>query len=581
MKRKLPFLFVLVLAIAFITGQSFYSAPRLKHQVTNTRSFKPFPAGASMCAPLFINEDPGVDITALKGWGHYSWKISSASDSVQFYFNQGISMYYAFHSIEAVASFTKATHLDPKCAMAWYGKALAMGPTINYANGFVPAAGALTAALKSKELAANCSPLEKDLIDAIQHRYSADTTIAVKQLRTNYADAMRLVYNRHKDNVEAITLYSDALLLLHPWDLYDHNSQPKAWTPEIRTLLESAIAISPKHPGANHYYIHTMEASAHPELALNSAHLLDTLMPQAAHITHMPSHIYIRTGDYQRGINVNNTALAGYNSYLKVYPSVANDEGLYEAHAMHLKGNNAQMAGNYGIAIKTGEILQEKIAANGYLAVKGDFGNLIQYTYAAPLLTDVRFGKWDKILATRQTDTLIYLSALQHFARGLAYSRKHDLPHAQNELKLLNERVQDKSLKPNMDNFSSSFDASLVAQLILKGVIAQEQKQYPEAISYLQKAVIAEDNLIYNEPRDWPIPARQYLGDVLIKAGQSAKAISVFNKDLTINPANGWSLTGLALAYQGTGNTVALKQVRERLKSSWKIKDTKIDSAVF
>lgn len=579
--KKLPFLFVLVLVIAFITEQSFYSAPRLKPMVTKTTHFKAFPAGASLCAPLYIDEDPAVDITALKGWGHYKWKISSASDSAQFYFNQGISMYYAFHSIEAIASFTKATHLDPKCAMAWYGKALAMGPTINFPNSFTPASGSKAAAEKSKELSANCSPLEKDLIDAIQHRYSTDTTVSIKQLRINYADAMQQVYNRHKNNVEAITLYSDALLLIHPWDLYDHNSQPKAWTPEIRTLLESAIAISPKHPGANHYYIHTMEASAHPELALNSAHLLDTLMPQAAHITHMPSHIYIRTGDYQRGIDVNNTALAGYNSYLKVYPAVANDEGLYEAHAMHLKGNNAQMAGNYAIATSTGLTLQEKIVANGYLAAKGDFGNLIQYIYAAPVMTDVRFGKWDKILKTPQTDTLIYFSALQHFARGLAYSRKHDLSHAQNELKLLDIKVQDKSLKPNMDNFSSSFDASLVAQLILKGVIAEEQKQYPEAISYLQKAVIAEDNLIYNEPRDWPIPARQYLGNVLIKAGQSAKAISVFNKDLTINPTNGWSLTGLALAYQHTGNSAGLKQVQERLKSSWKISDTKIVNPVF
>ena len=578
--KKTPYLILLILVVAFVTAQSFHSLSPLK-ETTNTRYFKSYPTGAAMCTPLYLNEDPAIDITALKGWGNFKWKISSASDSVQYYFNQGISLYYAFHSIEAIASFTKATHLDPSCAMAWYGKALAMGPTINYPNGYLAPTGALEAALKSKQLAANCSPLEKDLIEAIQHRYSADTTIAVKQLRINYADAMQKVYSEHKNNADAATLYADALLLVHPWDLYDHDSKAKPWTPEIRKVLESAIAIAPKHPGANHYYIHTMEASAHPELALKSAHLLDTLMPQVSHITHMPSHIYIRTGDYLRGIKVNNVALAGYNSYLKTYAPVVNNEGIYELHNVHLKGNCAQMAGNYATAAAAGKTVQKELIDGGYLVLKGADGNYMQYIYSTPLLAAVRFGKWEEILNTPLIDTMNYASLLQHFARGVAYGRKHDLSHAQEELKRLTLKMKDESLKLNPDNFSRAYDAALIAQNLLQGVISEEQKQYNQAVIYYQKAVSAEDNLIYNEPRDWPIPARQYLGNALIKAGKNGKAITIFNKDLTINPNNGWSLTGLELAYQNTGNMIASKQVKARLKDSWKIKDVKIDSPVF
>jgi tetratricopeptide (TPR) repeat protein len=347
-----------------------------------------------------------VDISALKGWGSYQWKISHATDSAQFYFNQGINMYYAFHSIEAIASFTKATHLDPGCAMAWYGKALAMGPNINYPNAYRAPSEALEAAIKSKELSEKCTPLEKDIINAIQKRYSADTTISVKQIRTNYADAMQLVYEKHKTNADVVTLYADALLLLHPWDLYYHDFKPKPWTPKIRSLLEEAMKLSPKNPGANHYYIHTMEASATPVLALKSAHLLDTLMSGVSHITHMPSHIYIRTGDYQRGIKNNDAAVADYNAYLKQYTPVINNFPLYLAHNMHMKINCAQMAGNYRIAMDEAIDLQNKLPAE-YLGLKNSDGNMVQYLYAQPAFTNVRFGKWAEIIKMPVVDTLL------------------------------------------------------------------------------------------------------------------------------------------------------------------------------
>jgi tetratricopeptide (TPR) repeat protein len=580
MKLKQALILVVLLVIIFLIATSFYYRFINKGSAKDRLIYNVPPRYVSFCAPPFIETNPVNDIPALKGWGNYSFKISTASDSAQFYFNQGLSLYYGFHMIEAYASFTKASRIDSSCAMAWYGKALAMGPTINYPNGYKEPYSTVQVAFRSKLLAANCTPLETDLINAIQERYSNDTAITVKQLRSNYANAMQKVYVKYSKNADVITLYADALLLLHPWDLYTHDFKPKSWTPLIRLLLEQALEISPKHPGANHYYIHTIEASAHPQTALKSANLLATLMPSVSHITHMPSHIYIRTGNYKQGILVNDAAVAGYKNYLKAYGPTVDGQVLYEAHNIHLKINCAQMGGNYKDAAEGSTTLQAQVPLQ-YIGLKSADGNYYQYIYMQPTLTAVRFGKWDDVLMVKQVDSLPYASVLQHFSRGIAYCRKGNTTLAKKELAKLEEKMQDKTLKLAIDNFSTPYEASCVARLILKGVLATNEKQYTTAINYLQKAVIAEDNLIYNEPRDWPLPVRQYLGDVLIKAGKYNQAIEILNKDLFINPNNGWALTGLKLAYQNTNNIVELKKVEQRLVNAWKIKDIAIEQPVF
>jgi len=579
MKNRYSIAIGVLAIVGFIATQSFYTGAKKTGASPQHTYFKAFPRPAAICVPLYNAADTAIDVPALKGWGNYKWKISHASDSVQFYFNQGINMYYAFHDIEAIASFTKATRLGPDCAMAWYGKALALGPNINYPNGYRPPSGAYQAAVKSQELSAQCTDLEKDLIKAVNQRYSADTTIDVNKLKANYADAMKLVYEKHKTNAEAVTLYGDALLLLHPWDLYEHDFTPKSWTPQIRSIFEQALKLSPKHPGANHYYIHTMEGSATPELALKSANVLDTLMPQVSHVTHMPSHIYIRTGDYRKGITNNDEAVKGYKVYLKVYSPVENDYPLYEAHNVHMKVNCAQMAGNYSIAKSASISLQESIPPF-YLSLKGAMGNYVQYVYMEPTFTNLRFGKWDEVIKTQVPDSLIFASLLSHFAKGVAYSRKGDFPSAKRELGMLNKLLSDASLKEK-EIFSPAIEPATVAQLILKGTIAEGQKNYTTAIDFLQQAVKAEDRLIYNEPRDWPIPARQFLANVLLKAGKYEEAISVLKRDLVINPKNGWSLTGLQSAYTQTHDKAELAQVNTRLKDAFSIKDANIDHPVF
>jgi len=532
------------------------------------------------CGPVRGYDDATGDIPPLPGWGNYTWKITTADDSAQYYFNQGINMYYAFHIIESTASFEKAIRFDSTCAMAWYGKALSLGPNINYGNGYRSPTEAWQSATKSLQLYTNCTALEKGLIEALQQRYSADVKASIKDLKEHYIIAMQQLSNEYNNNADVVALYADALMVLHPWDLYDHTLQPKPWTPNIQKVLEHALAINPRHPGANHYYIHTMEGSEHPELALKSAETLGTLMPGVSHVTHMPSHIYIRTGFYKKGISVNDSAVAAYNIYAGLYNPATYGIVLYSFHNIHLKADCAQMAGNYANAMAAAKALKEGITAD-YINTADAGGNLFQYLHETQTLTQVRFGKWDDILNAPVTDSLAYASLLQHFARGMAYSRKHLFTEAGKELQVVQAGLQNSVLKDVPDPFSAAYDAALIAEGILQGTIAKEQGHLPEAIMAFEKAVIAEDNLIYNEPRDWPLPARQYLGTVLLQTKEYAKAIAVFNRDLVINPNNGWSLTGLLQAYKAAGKTADAAKVAVRLNAAFAIKDVQVDHPVF
>ncbi len=525
--------------------------------------------------------DSGLtNIPALPGWGNYKWKITTSSDSVQFYFNQGINMYYAFHTLESQASFDKAIQLDSTCAMAWYGKALALGPTINYGNGYRAPGNAFDAAMHSKQYEANGTETEKALIDAISIRYSADTGADLKTLQMDYSEAMRRLAIAYPHQADVVTLYADALMLEHPWDLYNPDLQPKPWTPQIRKILDQALAIDPMHPGANHFMIHTLEGSRHPEEALKNAETLAGLMPDVAHVVHMPSHIYIRTGDYTKGILLNDLAVKGYYKYLNLYQPVINNAMLYQIHAEHLKFDCALNAGSYSIAMQTSDTLRSQIPPE-YLATPGALGNFLQYAYLSRLFTEIRFGKWKDILNESQPDSLSYAVVLLHFGKGMAFAHLNHLPAAKKELNALKETMRVKTLKEPADPFSSAYDASVIAENILKGVIAEKQNQYSVSIDFYSKAVLAEDHLVYNEPRDWLLPARQYLGNLLLKTGNYKEAIKVFKKDLIINPLNGWSLTGLQMAYTALHDEAALKNLTPELAKAWQIKDVAVNNPVF
>ena len=538
---------------------------------------------AIRCSPLLnnINFADSAAIPLLKGWGKYRMPATTNNDSAKIYFEQGINMYYGFHVIEALASFEKAVKFDTSFAMGYWGKALSYGPNIND-YGYSASPDALTAVDKAFAFSNRCSPVEKALIEAMQVRYSADSTQSRSALNQLYADAMKKVYLRFGESADAAALYVDALMVQHPWDLYYKNYQPKAWTAEIVNTLEKLLQKYPQHPGAAHYYIHAVEASAHPEKGLAVSKILPGLMPGVAHLVHMPSHIYIRSGYYGIGEQVNDDAVKGYYDYLNQFPAVVNNSPLYLIHNLHMQATCANMEGRYKHSMK--------IAAdcsNSFDSTMQDtpdyIGIFIQYVYMTPLLTQIRFGRWDDILKTTQPPAAhIYANLLWHYGAGLAYARKHDFSNAANELTTINNEMSNQQLKAPAPSYANPGIAGAeVAATILEGVIAEEKSDYSKSIAALQHAVVLEDSMVYNEPKDWVHPARQYLGNVYCKAKKFAAAEKVYRQDLVINPNNGWSLTGLAIALTGQAKNEEALKVKARAAKAFAKADMAVPRSVF
>lgn len=543
-------------ALSFLVGIAFISLafirlnPFQKNENSNdTRKKveaykKKFTLG---CAPDLASidfSDPANSIPLLDGWGKYKMPVTALNDSANMYFQQGINMYYSFHIIEALASFEKSITFDENFAMGYWGKALSYGPNINDV-GYAASPEALTAVQNAKEKCGNCTAVEKALIAAMEVRYSSDTTQTRQHLNQLYADAMKKVHNDFSKSADAAALYADALMVQHPWDLYDRYYHPKPWTPEIVSVLESLVKEFPENPGANHYYIHAVEGSAHPEKALEVANRLGSMMPKVAHLVHMPSHIYIRAGYYDKGVQSNVNALNGYYEYLSKFPAVNGASFLYLVHNLHLEAVCAQMDARYAEAL----ILSIK-ARNSFDSSwmdTGDYWSMYsQYVYMTPFFTQVRFGRWDDILnAPAVPASRAYATAMWHFARGLAQARKHNLTEAVMELSHMKDSAQSSQLQQSPAAFNPGIAAVNLAEKILQGVIAEEKGDLTQAITILKNAVEMEDLMLYNEPRDWVLPARHYLGNTLLKAKQYEEAEKVYKEDLRINPNNAWALTGL------------------------------------
>jgi tetratricopeptide (TPR) repeat protein len=483
----------------------------------------------------------------LPGTGSHVWKISTKNDSAQFYFNQGINLYYGFHIIEALPSFKKAQTFDPNCAMLYWAEALAYGPNINDL-GYAASPDALIATKKAKEFENNSSLKEKALIEAMQVHYSNDSTQKREYLNQQYADKMKELYSRFPSDAEMGTLYADALMNQHPWDLWQHDGKPKPWTPHIEKVLESVIKYAPNHPGANHYYIHTMEASPYAAKANASAERLGRLAPGLAHMVHMPSHIYIRTGQYEKGVKVNILAVEKYKTYLQIFPDVANNAPLYQIHNRHMQAACSMNMNNYQLAIKDALECRNSFDTS-LLSMDAPMGGYVQYVYMAPELTMITFERWDDILQQPDVATRFhYAAVIQFFAKGMAYAKTNELKKAKGSLTKLESFLNEKDLAVVLSPFNAPLSAATIAKYILMGTIAEKENAPQKAIKYFKMAVATEDSLVYNEPRDWLVPARHYLGNALLNAKKYKQAKEIFREDLKMQPNNFTSIKGLQSA---------------------------------
>lgn len=521
-----------------------------------------------------------TDIPVFPGAGSYKWKISTTNDSAQFYFNQGLNMYYSFHIIESMASFKKAARFDPACAMLHWAQALAYGPNINDL-GYAASPEALAATQKAVELSATASDVEKKLIQAMTIRYTADSAdMNRKKLNEAYTAAMKLLYQEFPDHAEVAALYADAMMLEHPWDLWNIDGTPKPWTPLIREVLEKLLAKTPGNPGANHYYIHVMEASPYAGKATASADRLGKLTPGLSHTVHMPSHIYLRTGQYEKGMMVNEAAVKSYERTIPLYAPVKGADFLYVIHNLHMQTNNAIMAGRSAYSVTSAYATRNSIPKD-YLSIPGAMGNYIQYIYMTPVLVNVRFGKWKELLDEPQpASTMVYANILYRFGRGMTYVHRSQIRNAKEELDEIKKLMKDSVLLMPFTPFSSAISGAIVAESILEGSIALKEKNHSTAIDLFRIAVDTEENMVYNEPRDWMLNPKHYLANAYLKANEPGKAIEVLEKDLLNNNDNGWALYGCWLALRQKDKAAA-DHMLNRFKAAFNKADVTLYSPVF
>lgn len=517
-----------------------------------------------------------TDIPPMPGAGKYKWKISTRIDSAQFYFNQGINMYYGFHIIEAMASFKKAARFDPGCAILYWAQALGYGPNIND-FGYRASPDALAAVNKAKEFSSTASAFEKDLINAISIRYTTDSTDVTRtQLNQAYTDKMKLLYDKYISLADAQALYADAMMQQHPWDLWHADGTPKPWTPLIRTVLEKLLAKFPEHPGANHYYIHVMEPSPYASLALPSAGRLGKTNPGLSHLVHMPSHIYLRTGKYMDGVDVNIHAIRSYKNSIPLFAPVTGADFLYEIHNCHMKTNNAMVMGSSELALDAATETIKSIPPD-YLSIPAPMGSYVQYINTTTMFVHIRFGKWDAILQAKQPDAdQVYANLLYHFGRGMAFSAKQNFNEAGNELDKLRELMKDSSLYIPFTPFSAAIEGARVAEQLLLGAIHLDRKMYEGAIRHFKAADSIEVNMVYNEPRDWLLNPKHYLGTAYLQSGDAVNAEKVFRKDLLYNNENGWALLGLYRSLLAQKKNAEATRVYSRYKAAFRLADEKL-----
>jgi len=530
--------------------------------------------GGSAAAP---GDSTTKAVPLFEGLGTHSRKVTTTSPEAQRYFDQGLAFLYAFNHDEAIRSFRHAAELDPSCAMALWGVAVAYGPHIN--NPVVPedrAKAAFEALGRAKTLSAGASPVERALIQALSARYALPQPEDRKPLEQAYADAMRAVWTAYPRDADVGALFAEALADLRPWDFWTGDGRPQPGTEELLATLDSVLRLEPKHPLANHLYIHTVEASPDPGRADQAADVLRDLQPGLGHLVHMPSHVDVRRGRWLQAIEANAKAIEADQRYRARAPEQGSYR-LYLAHNHHMLTYGAMMTGQSALAIET---IREMVAD-----IPPEFYRDNPFTdgfMAMPLEVLLRFGKWDEVLAEPEFPAYVPISrSLQHYARAVALAAKGQVAEAEKEQDLFLEaraRVPGEAFFGN----NKASDILDVAEHLMRGEILYRAGQVEPGLLSLREAIAREDKLRYDEPPDWIQPVRHAYGAALMQSRRFADAEAVFREDLEKLPGNGWALFGLmrSLELQDKKEEEAAA-VGARFEATWKKADVKLRSACF
>lgn len=515
------------------------------------------------------------------GFGDLHRDVGTRVPEAQRYFDQGLRMAYGFNHEAAGRAFAQAARLDPQCAMCVWGQALVLGPNINLPMDPSLAKDATALASRAAALAASARPADRALIQALQARYVDPAPDDRSALDRAYADALARVVEQFPEDDDAATLYAEALMDLSPWAYWAADGTPAEHTPRLVGELERVLARNPRHIGAMHYYIHATEASPTPERALPYADALAALAPGSGHLVHMPAHTYIRVGRYHDATLTNFAATTADKDFLAV---CRGSNGVYPLgyvpHNWHFATMTTGLTGSRTLALQAAG----QTAQRADRAAMGDAPmQFMQQFVVAPWFTQVRFGDWDAILADASPPpALPYPTAIRHFARGLAHARKGALDQASREAQALHAIALDPAMaQVSFFDINNAAAVLRVADALLRGELLRAQGRQDAAIAALREAAIAEDALAYNEPADWPLPVRPYLGAALLEAGDAGAAAEVFAQDLKTYPHNGWSLFGLAQAQQKLGQADAARETTRRQAVAWQWADAPLTAARY
>lgn len=512
------------------------------------------------------------DALLFEGMGNHQREISTSSPKAQQYFDQGLTWAYAFNYDEAIRSFEQAAKADPTCPMAYWGIALCNGPHINNPvlspERASAAWDAVQAALAFKH---HGNEVERDLIEAVAMRYSESPSAERRPLDEAYARAMEAVWRKFPRDADVGTLYAESLMDLRPWDLWTQDGKPQPGTEEIIAVLEAVMRLDPDNPGANHLYIHAVEASPNPERAMLAADRLRNMVPASGHLLHMPSHIDVLTGEWEQAVRQNELAIDADREYRKIVPR-QEFYRVYMAHNHHMLSFACMMNGRSKQALATA---REMVAG-----VPEDYARqnaaLVDYMMSAPYDALKRFGRWDDILREPAPPDYLPLStAMWRYSRGLAFAARgkvEDARREQAEFKAVVSRVPQDA----MAAINPAHKIFAIAERMLAAEIAIAEKKSDEAVAALHEAVELEGALAYMEPPEWVQPVRHTLGAVLVSEGRYSEAERVYRDDLKKWPGNGWSLLGLSKSLRGQGRVAEADQVESQFKKAWAKADTKI-----
>ncbi len=528
----------------------------------------------TLSATKAATNNPEPPVRLMPGLGNVHHPVSAKNKEAQQFFDQGLKLVYGFNHDEARRSFMRAAELDPKLAMAHWGVALTLGPNYNLPVDPERERAGYDAVQRAVALKQNASEPERAYIDALTVRYSNDPSVDLHALDRAYKDAMGKLAARYPDDLDAATLYAESMMNLNPWKLWSADGKPGENTEEIVSVLESVLKRDPNHLGANHYYIHAVEASMHPERALPSAGRLEKLAPAEGHLAHMPSHIYARVGDHDASARCNAVAMAADKKFLEQTHSQGFYRLMYYSHNMHFLAFADCMRGDFPGA----KAAADKLVANVKPGVKAI--PMLEGFLPTPIIVLVGFERWADILKFPQPDSsFVMTNAVWNSARGIAFANLGKTSEAENEQKTFRDLVAKISPDEMYDMLNSRGAVFKIHENVLAGAIAHSRHDDNAAIDFYKQAVAAEDALNYSEPPAWYPPVRPTLGRLLLATNRAAEAEKVFREDIDQKPRDARALSGLRDSLKAQGRDYEAEQIDQQFKSAWKFAEAKSASA--